>query len=158
MKNSKKTFGWIIDLLRKKKIPFVVSGGLAAKSYGSPRDLNDIDIDIHDKDLSLISEEVKPYITFGPKIYKDERWDCLLLKLNHEGQDVDISGGDTLKICDARTGEWKNNPTDFVNVEQREIFGVVVSVISSKDLIEYKSMLEGDHQQIDIRAVKEFSK
>ena len=154
MKNPEKTFNWIIDLLRKKKIHFVITGGLAAKSYGSPRNLNDIDIDVHDKDLNLIYEEVKPYITFGPKEYKDQRWDLLLITLNHESQEIDISGGDTLKICDARTGEWKLSPTDFSNVEQREIFGIKVPVISREDLISYKSMLQGEHQSVDIQAVQ----
>ncbi len=155
MKDPQKTLNWIVDIFKKNNIPFVITGGLAAKSYGSPRELNDIDIDIHDKDLYLISEQVKPYIVFGPKKYKDERWDLLLLMLNHEGQDIDISGGDTLKICDARSGEWEVDTTDFSDVEKRDIFGIQVPVISKKRLIDYKSMLVGEHQKIDIKAIGE---
>lgn len=155
MKDPQKTLNWIVDIFKKNNVPFVVTGGLAAKSYGSPRGLNDIDIDIHDEDLYLISEQVKPYIVFGPKKYKDERWDLLLLMLNHEGQDIDISGGDTLKICDARSGEWKVDTTDFFDVEKRDIFGIQVPVISKKRLIDYKSMLVGEHQKIDIKAIRE---
>ena len=154
MKNPEKTFAWIVGVLNKHQVPFVISGGLAAKSYGSPRPLNDIDIDIHDKDFDLILNDIKTYIVFGPDYYRDERWDLLLATLNHEGQEVDISGGDTLKICDARTSEWKLNKTDFSNVEQREIFGITVPVIFRKDLIEYKSMLAGEHQQVDIQAAQ----
>ena len=156
MKNPQKTFYWIVDILKNRGIPFVVTGGLAAKSYGSPRELNDIDIDIHDKDFDLILEDVKPYIIFGPKRFKDKWWDLLLITLRHEGQDIDISGGDTLKICDTRTGEWKESFTNFLNVEQRETFGVRVPVASRKDLIEYKSMLAGEHQQVDIEAINKF--
>jgi len=155
MKNPRKTFSWIINILKKYNIPFVVTGGLAAKSYGSARELNDIDIDIHDKDLNLIFKEVEPYVVFGPKQYKDERWDLLLLMLNYEGQDIDISGGNTLKICDARSGEWVDSPTDFFGIEERDIFGIRVPVISRKGLIDYKSMLVGENQKIDIKAVKE---
>jgi hypothetical protein len=154
MKNPEKTFKWIVGVLNKHQIPFVITGGLSAKSYGSPRSLNDIDIDIHDKDFGLILEDIKPYIVSGPAHYEDERWNLLLATLNHEGQEIDLSGGDTLKICDARTGEWKTNQTDFSNVEQREIFSIKVPVISRGDLIAYKSMLEGEHQQVDIQAVK----
>ncbi|MFA6365367.1 MAG: hypothetical protein WCW78_03125 [Candidatus Paceibacterota bacterium] len=154
MKNPEKTFHWIIGILTKHKIPFVVTGGLAAKSYGSPRELNDFDIDIHDKDFPLFVDEVKPYIIFGPAKYHDERWDLLLMTLNHEGQDIDISGGDTLRICDARTQEWKNDATDFSDIKEREIFGIRVPVISKKALIAYKKMLIGKHQQIDIEAVQ----
>jgi hypothetical protein len=154
MRNAEKTFGWIVGVLRKNNVPFVVTGGLAGKSYGSPRPLNDIDIDIHDKDFDLILDEIKPYVVFGPAHYQDERWDLLLATLNHEGQEIDLSGANTLKICDARTGEWKLNQTDFSHIEQREIFGIKVPVISRKDLIEYKSMLEGEHQQVDIKAAQ----
>ena len=157
MKNPKKTFQWIIGILQKHNIPFVVTGGLAAKSYGSSRPLNDIDLDIHDNDFRFIVDEIKPYITFGPARYVDERWDTLLMQLNHEGQEIDISGGDTLKICDARTGEWNESLTDFLSVEQREIFGITVPVVTRKDLIEYKSMLEGEHQRTDIQAAQQDS-
>ncbi len=154
VKNPEKTFNWIVDIFKKRNVSFVFTGGLVAKSYGSPRQLNDIDIDIHDKDFALILDDIKPYVIFGPAQYRDERWDLLLATLNHEGQDIDISGGDTLKICDVRTGEWKFSPTNFSNVEQKEVFGIIVPVVSRRDLIDYKSMLQGEHQQIDIRAIE----
>ena len=154
MRNSEKTFEWIVGVLRKHNVPFVVTGGLAGKSYGSPRPLNDIDIDIHDKDFDLILDDIKPYVIFGPAHYQDERWDLLLATLNHEGQEIDISGGDTLKICDARNGEWRLNQTNFSDAEQREVLGIKVPVISRKDLIEYKSMLAGEHQLVDIQAAQ----
>lgn len=154
MKNPEKSFHWIIGILKKHNVSFVVTGGLAAKSYGSPRPLNDIDIDIHDKDFKTILDDIKPYLIFGPAHYQDERWDLLLATLNHMGQDIDIGGCDSVKIRDARTGEWKNDPSDFSNTEEREIFGLNVPVISRKDLIDYKSMLMGDHQKVDIQAVQ----
>jgi|ERR1051326_34011 hypothetical protein len=154
MKNPSKTFNWIVAILRKHQVPFVISGGLAAKAYGSPRPLNDIDIDIPNKCFVEILEDISPYIVYGPARLTDERWDCELLTLNHEGQDIDLSGGDDLKICDARTGEWKFMPTNFADTEQLEIFGLKVLVISRAALVEYKSMLDGKHQQVDIQALK----
>lgn len=158
MKNTEKTFQWIVDILQKLDIPFVIAGGLAAKSYGSTRELNDIDIDIHDRDFDRLVSEVAPYITYGPSHYKDERWDALLMTLDHDGQLIDIDGGDSLKICDARTGEWKLETTDFEHVEQRMIFDRMVPVIAPEDLVAYKSMLVGEHQQVDIQAAKDFLK
>lgn len=157
MKNPEKTFNWIVDVFRKHNVSFVVTGGLAAKSYGSPRSLNDIDIDIRDENFALILEDIRPYIVFGPVQYRDERWDLLLATLDHEGQEIDIGGGDTVRICDVRTGEWKSVPTDFLNIEQREVLGVKVPVISRTNLITYKSMLQGEHQQIDIQAAQSSS-
>jgi len=152
VKNPEKTFQWIVGVLRKHNVPFVITGGLSAKSYGSARSLNDIDIDIHDGDINVILEDIRPYITFGPDHYRDDRWDLLLTTLNHEGQEIDLACGDSLKICDARNGAWSDQATDFSDVEIRDVFGIKVPVISRRGLIEYKSMLQGDHQAIDIKA------
>jgi hypothetical protein len=81
MKNSEKAFKWIIDILEKNKIPFQVSGGLAARAYGSDRELADIDIEVSDDNVRDLVPEVKEYITFGPGFYKDDNWDLLLMTL-----------------------------------------------------------------------------
>ncbi len=53
----KKTLKWIIGIFTKHKIPFVVSGGLAARAYGSVRKLRDFDFDF---DISNDSFKSKP--------------------------------------------------------------------------------------------------
>jgi hypothetical protein len=155
MRNTEKSFHWIVSILNKHQVPFVISGGFAAKIYGSPRALNDIDIDIPEKHFDLILKDIKPYIIYGPSHYLDERWDLQLITLNHKGQEIDLSSGDTLKICDARTGIWQDMPSDFENVEHKKVFGIMVPVIKRDDLINYKSMLSGEHQKIDIQAIQE---
>lgn len=153
MRDTKKSFLWIVSILTKHQIPFVILGGLAARTYGSPRPLNDIDIDIPVQYFKVILADIKPYIIYGPDHYVDARWDEQVITFNYEDQEIDIGGGDTVKICDARTGKWRNMHTDFENVERKEVFGEVVPVISREHLVEYKSMLDGDHQQIDIKAI-----
>lgn len=152
-KNTEEALRWIAGILEKYKIPFQITGGLAAKIYGSARPLNDIDIDISDSGFDKIFDDVKEYIIYGPAHYVDERWDCKLLTLKFAGLDIDISGGESMRICDVRTGEWKNMPTDFSQSVQKEVFGVDVPVISPKDLVAYKYMLAGEHQKEDISAV-----
>ena len=156
MRDSSKTFHWLVSILKKHDVPFVVTGGLAAKAYGSPRDLNDIDIDIHSHDFEKIIEAVTPYITFGPARAIDEKWDLPILILNHEGQDIDISGGDDIKIYDDGKKEWMPFVTDFSAIERREIFGLCVPVIAPEQLADYKALLNGNHQRIDIEAAKAF--
>lgn len=153
MRDTKKSFLWIVNILEKHRVPFVIIGGLSARIYGSPRPLNDIDIDIPVKYFDVILEDIKPYIIYGPDHYVDARWDEQAITLNHEGQEIDLCGGDTIKIRDRRTGEWRNMPTDFIHVEKMEVFGVVVPVIKKENLVAYKSMLDGEHQQVDIKAI-----
>lgn len=158
MEKAKEAFIWVISILEKHEIPFEITGGLAAKVYGSEQPLNDIDIDILEKDFPGILSDVKRYIVYGPAHFVDERWDCFLMTLNYKGQEIDISAGDTIKICDVRTGKWKPMPANFSKSVKKEVFGITVPVINKKDLVEYKSMLEGEHQKEDIKAVLESNK
>lgn len=158
MKNSEKSFQWIIGILRKHDVPFVVTGGLAANIYGSPRDLYDIDIEIPEKYFETILSDIKPYIVFGPGRLIDEYWDLELVILNHEGQMIDISGGETVKICNTKTKEWQLVPTDFKHIEEKEVFGITVPVVHPKDLLAYKLLLLRDHEMIDIEAVQKYLK
>ncbi|MFA4819678.1 MAG: hypothetical protein WC613_01830 [Candidatus Aenigmatarchaeota archaeon] len=154
MENTKEAFHWIIGVLKRYDVPFQITGGLAAKIYGSPRPLNDFDIDVPDERLREIVLDVRPYIVFGPAHHRDERWDILLMTLEYKGQEIDIDGGYGIKICDARTGKLVPVPTDFSHYEEREIFGLKVPVIPREDLIAYKRMLVGEHQQVDIQSVE----
>jgi hypothetical protein len=154
MDHAEEAFRWIMAVLKKHDIPFQIAGGLAARSYGSPRQLNDFDLDVPDERLKEIVPDVRPYIVYGPSRYRDERWDLLLMTLEYKGQEIDVGGGDSIKICDARTGQWVSCPTNFSRYEQREIFGLRVPVIPREELISYKRMLMGEHQRIDIEAVE----
>ena len=154
MKNTAAAFKWIITLLWKHKIPFQITGGLAARAYGATRPLNDIDIDIPEDRFAELVPDVKEYITFGPARQIDERWDVFALVLEYEGQEIDITGANTVRVCDARTQEWVDLLANFSIAEMRELFGMRVPVINREELIAYKMMLEGKHQQEDIDALK----
>jgi hypothetical protein len=156
MKDPANTFRWLVSILKAHDVPFVVAGGLAAKSYGSPRPLNDIDIDIRNEDFPKLLPAIAPYALFGPARYRDEKWDILLATLEHDGQEIDIAGGHDAKLYDDKAGRWVDIPCDFSRSEPREIFGVSVPVVSPEELIAYKSLLNGLHQRVDIEAAVAF--
>lgn len=153
MDQAREAFLWIVDIFRKQQIPFQITGGMAAKIYGSPRKLNDIDIDIPEEKFSEIVNVVKKYITYGPKRYRDEKWDVYLMTLNYQGQEIDISGAESVRINTKNNSGWLDFPTDFSQAEMINLWGISVPVISRKELIKYKSELNGDHQQVDIAAI-----
>ena len=79
-RDTEAAFKWIVGLLQKYSIPFQISGGFAAKLYGSNRELADIDIGIPDSRFEDIYEEIKPYLIYGPEHYLDDEWDLKLMR------------------------------------------------------------------------------
>jgi len=153
MDKVKNALIWIVDILNKKKIPFQISGGFAAKIYGSPRPLNDIDIDIPDDNFSDIYDDIKPYLIYGPDHYIDEKWDAQLATLNYKGQEMDISGATKGKMSNKDKSLWLPYPCDFNKITYQKVFNIEVPVIPREDLIAYKKELDGEHQLIDIKSI-----
>lgn len=148
---------WIVAILDNNRIPYKIGGGFAAKIYGSPREVNDIDISLSGKYFDIIVSEVSNYITAGPKHYLNEKWDCNTLSVNYNGQDIDMTDVDTLKMTDLTKTKW-------MNVKEHRLFegiitdinGLAVSIMDPRDLISYKKELGGEHQQIDIDAIQKY--
>ena len=66
MRRAALAFEWIVTLLRRSNIQFQVTGGLAARAYGSTRALADIDLNVASKDLDKIARRCQGHIVFGP--------------------------------------------------------------------------------------------
>lgn len=164
MENNQNTFsettvralGWIINLLDQKKIPHQISGGFAAKIYGSARPLNDIDVDIPEENFDDILDEIKEHIVYGPTRHIDGKWDCDLITLNYHGQEIDICGAQTTKVSNKERTTWIPTPVDFTKTKPHQIEGIEIRVISPEDLSAYKQHLDGDHQLVDIEAARNY--
>lgn len=84
MQYSREAFQWIVRILRKNKIPFRISGGLAARTYGSSRKLADIDIDVPDNKIKKLLPFFADYKYKGPNNYKDNEWDCYGISIDYK--------------------------------------------------------------------------
>ncbi len=153
--NIKEVFDWITGILTKLKIPYHVTGGLAAVAYGSKRPLYDIDIDIEEQNFDKLAAEVKPYLTFGPANFKDPKWDLTMMTIRYQEVDIDISGVNSGKIFDQQSGAWVPYESSLKNTEQKELFGSVQPIISKEILIRYKQMLGRPTDLEDINAIKD---
>jgi hypothetical protein len=156
-KSTQEAFLWIVNILQNKKIPFRVSGGLAARVYGSKRALGDIDIEIPDKNFGDILDEVKDYMVFGPtRRIIDDAFEVYLLRLNYAGQDIDLCGSESMNVHSKTSDEWLPEETsDFNENLVREIFGVSTPVISKKELVEYKKKISRDIDLEDLSYLNE---
>ncbi len=150
--HSKAALVWIMQILNELDIPYQIAGGLAAKAYGASRSLNDIDIDIPEDKFEILKEKVSEFIIFGPSHFKDEYWDLLLMTLNYQGQEIDLSGAHEVKVFNKSTGKWHNFATDFSRTVPMEIFGLNIPVIRREELVAYKKILA---REVDISDINE---
>lgn len=152
---------WIVGILNKNNIPYRIGGGFAAYMYGSNRRINDIDFSLSGQYFPIIVSETKDYITAGPKHYLNEKWDCNTLSLNYQGQDIDITDIDTLRMSNKEKTEWyqikehfRKYPTVPVEIE-----GIIIQLIDPRDLVAYKKELADEnhlYQISDVEAVKKY--
>jgi len=155
MHNAKKALIWITTILKNHGIAFQITGGLAARVYGSTRELVDIDIDIPENDFDKIKDEVTPFIVFGPDYFKSEHWDLFLMTLNYHGQEIDLSGAYQTKIYDHKNKRWVTLTTDFSKVNSMNIDGLKLPVIERRELIAYKKILSRPVDLLDLEYLEE---
>src|SRR4030042_2802208 len=141
MRSTQEAFRWIVAILRKHKIPFQISGGLAARLYGSRRKLADIDIDVPKKAFPKILPDVSRYVIFGPARYKDPNWDLNMITLRYRGQEIALCGIEGAKIFYKRLKKWVLYRADLSKVIRKKIYGLSVPVIPKRELIDYKTKL-----------------
>jgi hypothetical protein len=138
MRDSAAALKWIVEELERRDIPFALVGGVAANAYGTTRPLNDIDIDVPERFLPVLAEELKSFRTFGPERSISDCFDCQLLGFSYKGQEIELSGAEGLLIRDTSSEKWVPWPTDLSEVERRIVLGLTVPVMGRKQLIEYK--------------------
>lgn len=147
---------WMVNLLNKHNIPYQISGGFAAKIYGSTRPLNDIDFDIPEDKFELLLPEISQNIIYGPAQYVDGKWDAYLMTINYKGQEIDICGSSKTKITSRDRKVWIPLKVNFSKNIKLLLFNTEVNLVHPSDLIEYKQHLDGDHQLEDIENSKQY--
>ncbi len=150
MRDTKSAFKWIVNILKKAKIPYRLTGGFATRLYGSKRELADIDFEIHDKDFQKVLPQIKKYIIWGPKRYFDKNMKTYGLSMRYKGQIIDISGTDTEYLFDKSKKKWKKSRININHYSKIKVFGILVRVVPKKELISYKKKILRRVDKIDI--------
>ena len=154
MKKTKEAFLWIISILVKHKVPYRISGGFAAKIYGSKRRLRDIDIEIPDKQFNKILPDIREYISEGPGRFIDDKMKTYGLVMEYKGQIIEFSGTDTEILFDFRKKKWVRSKIDISKISRKRVYGKMVNVIKKKDLLAYKTMIQSRPEDLrDINAI-----
>jgi predicted nucleic-acid-binding Zn-ribbon protein len=153
-KDTESALKWIVSILNKHNIPFQIGGGFAARMYGVERELADIDIAVPTDRLNEILSEVKDYITYDLKRYLDEKWDCIGMTINYEGQEIDFAGAQGKKIFDEINKKWVSLENDFSDNEYKEVYGLIIPLLPKEKLIAYKSILKREVDLLDVKELK----
>lgn len=154
MKDSAAALAWITNELKLRGIPFAVVGGLASNAYGGSRPLNDIDVDVPEAALSTLARELEAYRTFGPDRSISECFDCQLLGFSYMGQEIELSGAESLLILDRSCSRWMPWPTDLRKIEERRVLGMTVPVMERSALIAYKELAGRETDLIDVSELR----
>jgi predicted nucleotidyltransferase len=153
MKDTKSALKWIINLLDMNKISYQIVGGLAAKTYGASRELADIDLYVSGKDFKKICNLAKDFITWGPKIWKSEEWDCEFVKILYNEQKIEIGNSDNTKRYDSEKHKWIKENINYEKYVLKKFLDIKIKVIPKDKLIEYKRKLNREVDIIDIQQI-----
>jgi hypothetical protein len=151
MKNAKQALRWIVAALEKRGVRYQITGGLAAKIYGSKRKLADIDIAIPEKDFPKILPDVRKYVQFGPASVRGKKWRAeRYMKLNYQGQVIELDGAYKTKIFDKKAKRWVKYGIDLTKAKRKTIYGLRIPVIPKKSLIRQKKILSRKVDKSDL--------
>lgn len=150
---ARAAFEWITGILDTGGFPYVVVGGLAARVYGSPRPLADIDLDVPGAALAFVAERAPGLVTFGPARLRDSEFDIDLLSVQWGEQVIDLTGAENIRLFDRGRGEWCVVPTDLRAVESHFVLGRVAPVMERSRLIAYKQIIGRPVDRLDIEAI-----
>lgn len=153
-RSTKEAFIWIIKILKRRKVPYQLTGGFAARIYGSKRLLADIDIEIPDRFFSRIILDIKKYITFGPANYKDKNFSTHGVALKYRGQIIELCGTDSEKLYNLKKKKWIKSKIDLSKSVKKKVFGMTVHMVRKKDLIYYKGILMRKVDKEDLKVLK----
>ena len=149
----RRALAWIVAILRKHGLPFQVVGGLAARAYGATRPIADIDLYVPLDRASAFLVEIAPFNVWGPERYEDAHWSLVFLKIDYEGQRIEIGDSSSSpRIFNVGGGHWLDQVIDYENAQVKRILGVDVPVMPCRELVRYKLCLarEVDLADVDV--------
>lgn len=147
---TKRALYWITDILERKRIQYVITGGFAAHLYGSRRRFNDIDIGIHRADFPKLISDIRPYLDFGPGVYRDRSWVTYLATLTRYGREIELVA-DNFLFFDARDKRWRRIRRDFSRSAPMRVLGKALPVMTKAEIISIKQMLRRRTDLADLK-------
>lgn len=137
---------FIIPILEKYQFRWLITGGFATYVYGVERPLNDIDIDIDTSvnapEFLAFTQDLQPFVTWGPEHYVDQNYDNYSVEVTYEGQILDICPMAEMNIYSKELGRYENFYKDgFPTPEHVDFGGLKLPLLPKKLIIKNKETL-----------------
>lgn len=152
-KNILRVLFWMVDLLENNAIEYELTGGLAARCYGSKRKIIDIDFDLRKEELDKIARLVPENVVSGPRQYIDDGFNIRLLTLKKYGVSIDLSVAGGEKLQD-KNQQWHHLPTNWKDKDVIYVQNRPIKIIGREELIAYKKVLNRAEDRADIREME----
>ncbi|ASK21810.1 hypothetical protein CEK60_04580 [Halomonas sp. N3-2A] len=133
----------------------MICGGLAAKGYGSERDLNDIDLFVPGEHFASVVQAGQEFISKAAAHRQEEGWDLTYVQFKYEGIKVEVGNADGSQIFDASQETWVPLNIDFSRYLTVHLLGLELPLMLKDDLVWYKSTLARPVDIEDICAIRE---
>ncbi|HEY9596344.1 MAG TPA: hypothetical protein V6D33_01580 [Cyanophyceae cyanobacterium] len=140
-----KALNVLVATFEQNSIEYQFTGGLAGNIYGSAWPLQDIDIDIAQRDIQRVIDIFKDYIIRPFSKFIDEEFELMLLTLEMDDVVVEINQAENSFIF--RNGVRRELDIDLSKREKKEFLGLEMYVQSLSDVIRYKQLL---NRQADV--------
>jgi predicted nucleotidyltransferase len=151
---QKRVLKYVAEILNKNKIPFQISGGLAAMIYGSKRPLNDIDIDVCRNDIKKVENLFREYLIEPFFHLRDKNFDIWIMTFDIDGIRVDVTQAEKTYFV-GKEGKKIRMDAHPENAKIMNIEGINVPVENKEDLIAYKKIINRKVDLIDIKQIEE---
>ncbi len=150
-----RALGWLTGILARRRVPYQVVGGLAARAYGASRALVDIDLYIPLSHAQAALEEMRPYLVRAPLPHKSDSWDLVYLALQYEGVWIEIGDSETNpRFFNRIDRRWEPQVIDYEASRLAALYGCEVAVMPRDELLRYKAMLDREVDHLDIEEIE----
>ncbi len=155
--NLKKALQILSEKLGVLGIDYGLTGGMAAKAYGSERSVRDVDIFFVKRDSDRIVEALQEYLKRGPGKEDKKYGSVWNIYFEIEGVTVEFISNAIFDI-NGRTYSFHPSFNLFKRVKEKEIEGVKMKALSAEDIVILKSITqrgeeEGKHDIDDILSI-----
>ncbi|BFM48988.1 MazG-related protein [Marinomonas sp. THO17] len=142
---------WLKGLLEREQVEFQIVGGLAATIHGGCRDIADIDLYIHNDNISKLYPYLAPFISKPLGHYVEYGWDLEYCQLVYQGQKIEIGLSQNTRIQSHQDASWHPLEIHFYESVYKDYQGIILPVMPVHRLIDYKRILGREVDRLDIQ-------